>query len=53
MNLPVTASTGAKCPVSGLWKVLGNITTTQPIARGDPMPEYCSTKVKWQLLYQI
>ncbi len=44
------AASGQQCPVSGIWKGLGNLTTTQPVARGDPMPLYCGKKVKWQLL---
>ena len=51
MESPATsAASEKKCPVSGIWKVLGNLTTTQPVARGDPMPLYCGKKVKWQLL---
>lgn len=52
MEKPFTiAASGQKCPVSGIWKVSGPVTSTQPVSRGDPMPEYCGTKVKWQLLY--
>lgn len=30
----MTAKTGEKCPVSGVWKVDGFPTTTAPIAKG-------------------
>lgn len=53
MNPPVTAYSGTKCPRGGVWKVLGNLTTTQPVSRGDPMPLYCGKKVKWKFLYKI
>lgn len=53
MNPPVPAYSGTKCPRGGVWKVLGNLTTTQPVSRGDPMPLYCGKKVKWKFLYKI
>ena len=31
----MTAKTGEKCPVSGVWKVDGFPTTTAPIAKGN------------------
>ena len=34
----MTAKTGEKCPVSGVWKVDGFPTTTAPIAKGNTMP---------------
>ena len=37
----MTAKTGEKCPVSGVWKVDGFPTTTAPIAKGNTMPPYC------------
>ena len=33
----MTAKTGEKCPVSGVWKVDGFPTTTAPIAKGNTM----------------
>ena len=47
----MTASTGQKCPVSGVWKVVGYPTTTAPIAAGNRMPPYNGKAVTWQLLY--
>lgn len=38
----MTAKTGEKCPVSGVWKVDGFPTTTAPIAKGNTMPPYGS-----------
>ncbi len=48
---PVFARTSAKCPVSGIWKVDGAVSTTQPVIKGKPMPDYCGKAVRWQLLY--
>lgn len=45
------ASTGQKCPVSGVWKVVGHPTTTAPIAKGNKMPPYAGRAVTWQLLF--
>ena len=41
----MTAKTGEKCPVSGVWKVDGFPTTTAPIAKGNTMPPYCGKAV--------
>ena len=43
----MTAKTGEKCPVSGVWKVDGFPTTTAPIAKGNTMPPYCGKAVTW------
>lgn len=52
MEVPaLTASTGQKCPASGLWKVMGEITSTQTVSKGDAMPHYCGKKVRWCFLY--
>ena len=40
----MTAKTGEKCPVSGVWKVDGFPTTTAPIAKGNTMPPYCGRR---------
>jgi hypothetical protein len=45
-----TAKTGERCPESGVWKVVGNPTTTAPIAEGNTMPPYCGKAVTWQLI---
>ncbi len=46
----MTAKTGEKCPVSGVWKVVGYPTTTAPIAKGNVMPPYCGRAVTWTLI---
>jgi hypothetical protein len=45
-----TASTGHKCPESGVWKVVGTPTTTAPIAEGNTMPPYNGSAVTWKLI---
>lgn len=45
-----TAKTGEKCPESGVWKVVGNPTTTAPIAKGNRMPPYKGKAVTWKLI---
>lgn len=44
-----TASTGHKCPESGVWKVQGTPSTTAPIAKGNIMPPYGGKAVTWIL----
>lgn len=44
-----TATTGQKCPESGIWKVVGNPSTTAPIAEGNTMPPYNQSSATWQL----
>lgn len=48
--LGTTATTGQKCPESGVWKVTGNPSTTAPIAKGNVMPPYQGRAVTWQLI---
>lgn len=45
-----TASTGQKCPESGVWKVTSSPSTTAPIAQGNTMPPYGGKNVTWQLI---
>ena len=45
-----TAHTGEACPESGVWKVVGQPTTTAPIAKGNRMPPYGGKSVSWQLI---
>jgi hypothetical protein len=45
-----TARTGEICPESGVWGVVGNPTTTAPIAKGNRMPPYNGAAVTWRLL---
>ena len=47
--LGTTVRTGEKCPESGVWKVVGNPSTTAPIAKGNTMPPYGGRAVTWQL----
>lgn len=44
-----TASTGQKCPESGVWKSLDSPSTTAPIAKGNTMPPHNGKGVTWQL----
>lgn len=48
--LGTKAKTGEKCPESGVWKVIGNPSTTAPIAKGNTMPPYNSQAVVWELI---
>jgi len=48
--LSTTASTGQKCPESGVWQVVGRPTTTAPIAIGNTMPPYAGQAVNWKLI---
>lgn len=52
MRKPIgtTASTGQTCPESGVWKVIGNPSTTAPIAKGNRMPPYSGKEVTWSLI---
>lgn len=45
-----TASTGQKCPESGVWKAVSIPSTTAPIAVGNTMPPYNNKAVNWQLI---
>lgn len=47
--LGTTAKTGQSCPESGVWKVVGNPSTTAPIAKGNTMPPYAGKAVTWEL----
>lgn len=49
-SIGTTASTGEVCPCSGVWKVVGNPSTTAPIARGNRMPPYSGKAVTWSLI---
>ncbi|WP_454047528.1 hypothetical protein [Chryseobacterium sp. Marseille-Q8038] len=42
---------GMACPVSGIWKTIGPLTTTIPVNEKSAMPTYCGVKVFWILLY--
>ena len=52
MRAPIgtTASTGQKCPESGVWQVVGTPSTTAPIAKGNTMPPYRGRAVTWKLI---
>ncbi len=49
-SIGTTARTGERCPESGVWKVVGNPSTTAPIAKGNVMPPYDGKAVTWQLI---
>lgn len=49
-TIGTTASTGQTCPCSGVWKVIGNPSTTAPIAKGNTMPPYSGKAVTWELI---
>lgn len=48
--LGTQASTGQRCPESGVWKVVGRPTTTAPISEGNVMPPYDGKAVTWELI---
>ena len=48
--LGTTVRTGAVCPESGVWEVVGYPTTTAPIAKGNRMPPYAGKAVTWKLI---
>lgn len=50
MPIGTTAKTGARCPESGIWKVLGTPSTTAPIAKTNVMPPYGGKAVTWSLI---
>lgn len=52
MRKPIgtTARTGENCPESGIWKVVGNPSTTAPIAIGNRMLPYDQKAVTWKLV---
>ena len=52
MRAPIgtTASTGQKCPESGVWQVVGTPSTTASIAKGNTMPPYGGRAVTWKLI---
>jgi hypothetical protein len=44
-----TATTGQRCPESGVWEVVGIPSTTAPIAVHNVMPPYVGRAVTWRL----
>ncbi|MEO5980001.1 MAG: hypothetical protein ABIQ21_22740 [Chryseolinea sp.] len=49
-NIGTKVYTGQRCPESGIWKVIGHLTTTAPIAKGNVMPPYAGNGVWWKLI---
>ena len=45
-----TVTTGQLCPESGVWAVVGVLSTTAPIAEGNRMPPYRQAAVTWKLI---
>ena len=50
MPIGTTATTGQKCPESGVWRVTSTPSTTAPIAKGNRMPPYKGKAVTWKLI---
>jgi hypothetical protein len=48
--LGIIASTGERCPESGVWKVMSYPSTTAPIAKSNVMPPYNGRAVTWTLI---
>lgn len=46
----VTAKTGERCPVSGVWRAFSIPSTTAPIAVNNVMPPYRGKAVVWILM---
>ncbi|MDD4556611.1 MAG: hypothetical protein PHE89_04720 [Alphaproteobacteria bacterium] len=46
----MTGKTGEKCPISGIWEVVGNPSTTAPIAINNVFPPYKGKAVTWKLI---
>jgi hypothetical protein len=46
----ILAKSGERCPQSGIWEVVGFLTTTVSLAKGKEMPDYCGKAVVWRLL---
>ncbi len=49
--MAVTARTGERCPISGVWRVASTPSTTAPIAKGNVMPPYSGRAVVWSLVH--
>ncbi|MCL1641537.1 hypothetical protein I6H88_21335 [Elizabethkingia bruuniana] len=50
-QVPLIIESGTACPVSGIWKTIGPLTTTITVNEKSAMPTYCGVKVRWILLY--
>lgn len=47
--LGTTGTTGETCPESGVWTVVGTLSTTAPIAKNNRFPPYNGKSVTWKL----
>jgi len=45
-----TASTGQRCPESGVWQAQKSPYGTAPIAKTNVMPPYAGSAVVWKLI---
>jgi hypothetical protein len=45
-----TATTGQRCPESGVWQAQKSPFGTAPIAEGNVMPPYQGSAVTWKLI---
>ncbi len=50
MQTSVTAASGAICPCSGEWEIVGNVSTSAVFTAGMMMPEYYGKVVVWMLV---
>ncbi|MHC1700255.1 MAG: hypothetical protein AB9900_04630 [Humidesulfovibrio sp.] len=48
--LGTRATTGQKCPESGVWKVTGSHFATALLTAGNTMPPYGGLCVTWELI---
>lgn len=46
----VTAASGALCPCSGEWEIVGVVSTSAVFSEGMLMPEYYGKQVLWMLV---
>ncbi len=46
----LTASSGAPCPCSGEWEIVGIVCTSAVFSEGKLMPEYYGKRVVWMLV---
>ncbi len=45
-----TASTGQKCPQSGIWEVVDTPAVSTSISKGHTMPSYEGLAARWKLI---
>jgi hypothetical protein len=45
----IGARTGEKCPITGSWKLVGDVKFTKQISKGDELPSHEETVAHWKL----